>query len=105
VDLEHPTAVAAMRLLSDDQVGGWLLGERTPGDDPAAARLAKRLGHKGPVALRVANDLIALADQGGDVSDGLAAEAAQLKYIFDTRDAQVGIRAALSRQRPVFEGR
>ncbi len=63
------------------------------------------LGHKGPVALNVANDLIGLADRGQDINAGLAAEAGQLKGIFDTHDAQSGIRAALNRQRPAFEGR
>ena len=48
---------------------------------------------------------IALADKGCDVTAGLAAEAEQLKTIFETHDAQAGIRAALSRQRPAFEGR
>jgi enoyl-CoA hydratase / 3-hydroxyacyl-CoA dehydrogenase len=105
VDTNHPAAIAAARLLSDAQVEGWLAKTNEPGDDPAAARLAKRLGHKGPVALRVANDLIGLADAGADVTEGLAAEADGLKGIFDTHDAKSGIRAALSRQRPKFEGR
>ena len=105
VDSSHPMAAAAARLLSDELVEGWLSGERTPGEDRAAVRMAKRLGHKGPVALRVANDLIALADAGADVTAGLEAEAGQLKYIFETQDAQAGIRAALGRQRPTFEGR
>ncbi|MGB0589082.1 MAG: 3-hydroxyacyl-CoA dehydrogenase/enoyl-CoA hydratase family protein [Myxococcota bacterium] len=105
VDQNHPMAEAATRLLSDDQVEGWLAKTNDPGEDPAAARLAKRLGHKGPVALRVANDLIGLADAGADVTEGLTAEADGLKAIFDTYDAKSGIRAALSRQRPSFEGR
>ena len=67
--------------------------------------MAKRLGFKGPVALKVANELIGLADKGGDVTEGLAAEADKLQFIFDTADAQAGIRAALNRQRPSFEGR
>ena len=105
VDMAHPMAVAATRLLSDTQVEGWLAKTNEAGDDPAAARLAKRLGHKGPVALRVANTLIGLADAGADVTEGLKAEADGLKAIFDTHDAKSGIRAALNRQRPSFEGR
>ena len=105
VDREHPTAQAAERLLSDEQVAGWLDGSHSPGEDPYAARLAKRLSHKGPVALQVANKLIGFADRGADVSAGLAAEAEAMRSIFETQDAKAGIRAALSRQRPVFEGR
>ena len=105
VDATHPTAQAAARLLSDDAVSGWLDGTGVPGDDPMAARLAKRLGHKGPVALKVANELIGMADAGVDVSAGLQAEADAMKGIFETHDAKAGIRAALSRQRPTFEGR
>jgi enoyl-CoA hydratase/3-hydroxyacyl-CoA dehydrogenase len=66
------------------------------------AKSLKKLGHKAPIALQVADELVrATADNS--LADGLTAESDQLDRIFRTADALEGMRS-VGRRRPSFTG-
>ncbi|MBD91121.1 MAG: hypothetical protein CL940_12360, partial [Deltaproteobacteria bacterium] len=103
-DGPHPIASSAERLLSDENVGGWLDGTAQTIEDPDYAAFSKLLSRKAPLAVAQAARLIELADRGVDVASGLAAELSSLESVFDTADAREGIQAVLERRRPTFSG-
>ena len=96
--------VNAERILSDDNVSGWLDGSAHQSEDPESAAFAKLLSRKAPIAVAQAARLIGLADRDVDVAAGLEAELASLESVFGTEDAREGIEAVLERRRPSFSG-
>jgi enoyl-CoA hydratase/3-hydroxyacyl-CoA dehydrogenase len=95
----------ADQFLGDGAVEALVDGSQILTSDDAIIDLKKRLSSKAPLALRVSAKLIDLAEKGGDVSAGLAAEAEELGPVFSTRDALEGIQSVLERRKPSFEGR
>lgn len=68
-----------------------------------AARTAKVLGYKAPVALRMANEIM---DRQSNLSirEGVELELSRLREIFSTADALEGLSSSLERRRPSFKG-
>ena len=81
------------RVVPDDQV----LAE--------AKKLASRIAKRGPVAVRMAKDVIIKGLQMGDVKDGTAYEAQQWAKLFDTYDQKEGMHAFMEKRKPVFENK
>ena len=94
----------AERLFGDDVADSWLNGVGPDVDDDTLASAQKAISRKAPVALKVAGELIALADLGLPNHEGLEAELARLEDVFGTKDADEGIRALVERRRPAFQG-
>lgn len=80
-----------------------LAGEADTGGDAELARAAKKVSGKAPVAVRIADELIALSENES-LEHGLEAELGRLTEIFSTRDAYHGL-SSVGRSRPEFEGR
>jgi enoyl-CoA hydratase/3-hydroxyacyl-CoA dehydrogenase len=80
-----------------------LAGQAPEGVDTAlAAKTAKVVGFKAPIALKMANEIIdAQADQS--IADGVETELGRLTEIFSTNDALEGLSSA-GRKRPEFKG-
>lgn len=81
-----------------------LLAGKTPQGVPEdiAAKTAKIIGYKAPLALKVANEII---DQqtGKSIKAGVEIELGRLQEIFSTADALEGL-SSLGRKRPEFKG-
>lgn len=92
------------RVFRDENVSRLLNGEFAGSRDPFDAESAKSVAKKGPIALRVANELI---DEGLKVriEKGLQFELSHIKEIFKTEDAREGLTSVLERRAPVFRGR
>jgi enoyl-CoA hydratase/3-hydroxyacyl-CoA dehydrogenase len=90
-------------LFSDENIEGWLTGKFLGSDDPIAAKAAKMIGRKAPIALRLANQII---DDGYELplSEAIKEELAHLEEIFTTADALTGLKS-VGKGRPTFEGR
>ena len=67
------------------------------------AKLAQRVGHKAPIALRLAARMIDAAEDGS-LEEGLQMELDHLAEIFGTADAYEGL-SSLGRKRPEFQDR
>jgi enoyl-CoA hydratase / 3-hydroxyacyl-CoA dehydrogenase len=63
----------------------------------------KRLGHKAPIALHIASELID-GGEGRAIEQGIAMELSHLEEIFSTADAYEGL-SSLGKRRPVFQGK
>jgi enoyl-CoA hydratase len=59
----------------------------------------------GPTAAYAATKRAVAAGWGASLSRGLEIEAAEFDRVFATRDAQIGVAAFLSKEKPDFEGR
>ena len=79
-----------------------LLAEGYVAEHPQASSLAKAVGSKAPVAVRLALGLID-QNRGATDSEGYANELAHIETVFATHDALIGLRSA-GRERPVFTG-
>jgi enoyl-CoA hydratase/3-hydroxyacyl-CoA dehydrogenase len=90
-------------LFADDNIGAWLAGEYLESDDPLAAKAAKVLAGKAPIALRLVNGII---DRGFELplAEGIKQELAHLNEVFSTADALTGL-SSVGKGRPAFEGR
>lgn len=90
-------------LFSDENIEGWLTGKFQQSDDPIAAKAAKMIGRKAPIALRLANQII---DDGYELplTEAVKEELAHLEEIFSTADALTGLKS-VGKGRPTFEGR
>jgi enoyl-CoA hydratase/3-hydroxyacyl-CoA dehydrogenase len=90
-------------LFSDKNIDGWLTGKFLESDDPIAAKAAKMIGRKAPIALRLANQII---DDGYELplTEAVKEELAHLEEIFSTADALTGLKS-VGKGRPTFEGR
>jgi enoyl-CoA hydratase/3-hydroxyacyl-CoA dehydrogenase len=84
-------------------VASWLDGSNAGNADEQVARLAKKIGFKAPVALRIAAELVALSARV-TTAEGVAEELRRLPEVFGTADAAEGITSVLERRRPNFIG-
>ncbi len=98
-----PDQAALAQLCSGDNVP-LLLSGQTPSSDNAdlAAKTAKKVGYKAPLALKISNEII---DQqvGQPVAAAIETELARLVEIFSTADALEGL-TSLGRKRPEYKG-
>jgi enoyl-CoA hydratase/3-hydroxyacyl-CoA dehydrogenase len=90
-------------LFSDENIEGWLTGKFQQSDDPIAAKAAKMIGTKAPIALQLANQII---DDGYELplTEAVKEELAHLEEIFSTADALTGLKS-VGKGRPTFEGK
>jgi enoyl-CoA hydratase/3-hydroxyacyl-CoA dehydrogenase len=98
---EARSAVEA--LYTDANVAAMLAGTFQPGDE-AAAKAAKKIGFKAPVALAMANELMSKSLET-PIDQGIEAELAGLPRIFSTADARAGLGSVIERTRPKYEGK
>ena len=85
--------------LIDDLLAG---NAPTGMDEALAAKTAKIMGYKAPLALKVANEIID-AQVGKSISDAVEIELGRLSEIFASADALEGLSSA-GRKRPEFKG-
>ncbi len=99
-DLSGPLAEAANLFQDPNALENMLKGSTT---GELAAKVAKTLSYKAPVALKFANRLI---DEGLnlDLDEALATELVNLETIFGTEDALEGL-SKMGRGRPEYKGR
>jgi len=90
-------------LFASDNIDAWLSGENLESDDPLAAKTAKIIASKAPIALRLVNRII---DAGLELSlaEGIKQELVHLNEVFSTADALTGL-SSVGKGRPAFEGR
>ena len=90
-------------LFSDENIDGWLSGKYLESDDPIAAKAAKMISSKAPIALRLANQII---DEGYELplNEAVKEELAHLEEIFSSADALTGLKS-VGKGRPTFEGK
>ncbi len=93
-----------------EQIKGYFTEEylekmltKDEGLDELGARIAKTIGYKAPIAIKLANKII---DEGSRVSlkEGLEMELQHLPVIFATKDAYEGLNSVIKRKRPVYTG-
>jgi len=99
-----PAPYSAFAALCDAGNVEKLLGGEAPAgsDEALAAKTAKIVGSKAPLALKMANEIIdAQSDQS--ITDGVETELGRLSDIFSTADALEGLSSA-GRKRPEFKG-
>jgi len=92
------------QLCTAENTAKLLAGRRPDGvDTQLAAKTAKVIGYKAPLALKCANEII---DQqaGKPTSQAIEIELGRLAEIFSTADALEGL-SSLGRRRPEFKGR
>jgi len=70
--------------------------------DDLAARIAKFIGYKAPVALKISNEIID-SQQGRPMQEAIEIELDRLNEIFSTADALEGL-SSVGRRRPAFKG-
>jgi enoyl-CoA hydratase/3-hydroxyacyl-CoA dehydrogenase len=101
-DLPEKFAMLA-QVCSSENVTRLLAGklpEGVPGE--VAAKTAKIIGYKAPLALKLANEII---DQqvGKSIAEAVEIELGRAKDIFSTADALEGL-SSLGRKKPVYKG-
>jgi len=90
-------------LYNDQNVAAMLAGTFSPADD-VAAKAAKKLGFKAPIALEMADELMRRSLET-PIADGVELELAGLPRIFSTADARRGLGSVIDRTRPKYEGK
>ena len=70
-----------------------------------AKKLAGKIAKRGPVAVRMAKDVIIKGLQMGDVKEGTAYEAQQWAKLFNTYDQKEGMHAFMEKRKPTYENR
>jgi enoyl-CoA hydratase / 3-hydroxyacyl-CoA dehydrogenase len=77
-------------LFADENIPAWLSGKYMDSSDPIAAKTAKTLAAKAPIALKMVNEIM---DKGFKLplKEGLKEELAHLNEIFKTKDAYTGL--------------
>ena len=89
---------------SKENIDNLLNGKVPAGvDETLAAKTAKIVGYKAPLALKMAADIID-AQTGKSISEAVEIELERLEDIFSTADALEGLSSA-GRKRPQFEGK
>ena len=71
---------------------------------PVAARLAREIAAKPPLAVRMAKEAVLKAFEA-PLSEGLASERKSFYFLFATEDQKEGMRAFLEKRKGVFKGR
>jgi enoyl-CoA hydratase/3-hydroxyacyl-CoA dehydrogenase len=71
--------------------------------DEEGQKLAKTIGFKAPVAIKLANQIM---DEGAEMelADGLKKELESLPKIFSSKDALEGLKSVIERRRPTYTG-
>jgi enoyl-CoA hydratase/3-hydroxyacyl-CoA dehydrogenase len=102
---EIPEKFDAMVKLGAAENASLLLTGKTPENVPQeiAAKTAKIIGFKAPVALKIVNEIID-AQEGLSMADAVEIELSRLSEIFATADALEGLSSA-GRKRPEFTGK
>jgi enoyl-CoA hydratase/3-hydroxyacyl-CoA dehydrogenase len=77
-------------LFKDENIEDWLSGKYLNSDDPLAAKTAKTISGKAPIALKLTNQIV---DEGYEkpLKEGLMEEMAHLHECFSTKDALTGL--------------
>ncbi|MEA3232922.1 MAG: 3-hydroxyacyl-CoA dehydrogenase NAD-binding domain-containing protein [Thermodesulfobacteriota bacterium] len=103
-DRETPEKFDALVKLGSAENVSRLLSGQLPEHAPAdlAAKTAKIVGYKAPLALKLANEIID-AQAGLSMADAVEVELGRLSEIFSTTDALEGLSSA-GRKRPEFTG-
>lgn len=70
-----------------------------------AVRLAKRIAKRGPVAIRMAKDIIRKGLEESDQNKAIDMEAEQWAKLFRTHDQKEGMKAFIEKRKPHFENR
>ena len=70
-----------------------------------AKKLAGRIAKRGPVAVRMAKDVIIRGQEMADVKEGTAYEAQQWAKLFNTYDQKEGMHAFMEKRKPSYENR
>jgi enoyl-CoA hydratase/3-hydroxyacyl-CoA dehydrogenase len=99
----HPQVAWVDTHFGADQINCWLDGSNQGSEDPVVAKLAKKIGFKAPIALRVGAELVA-ASARMSVAEGVAEELRRLPEVFESKDAYEGICSVLEGRRPSFTG-
>ena len=102
---EIPDKFAVMATLGEAANAARLLAGQMPENVPedVAAKTAKIVGFKAPLALKIANEIID-AQMGLPMADAVEVELGRLAEIFATADALEGLSSA-GRKRPEFKGK
>ncbi|MEE8424828.1 MAG: enoyl-CoA hydratase/isomerase family protein, partial [Elusimicrobiota bacterium] len=97
-------AVKIRDIFSKENVVKFLAGEFGDSKDPLLAKAAGGVSRGGPLALKIADELI---ERGLELEleEGLALELSRIKEIFKTADAREGLAAMLEGRRPKFQGK
>jgi enoyl-CoA hydratase/3-hydroxyacyl-CoA dehydrogenase len=91
------------RLCSSENAKRLLAGKLPEGvSDEIATRIAKFIGYKAPLALKIANEIID-EQVGKSMAEAVEVELGRLTDIFSTADALEGL-SSLGRKRPEFKG-
>jgi len=86
-----------------ENVEKLLSGQPLSGVSPElAARTAKTVGFKGPIALKMANEIIDL-QAALTIAEGVELELGRLEAVFSTADALEGLSSTLEKRRPSFK--
>ena len=94
VDADRALAIGLVnRVVDDDQVL------------ESAMKMAKRIARRGPVAVRMAKDVINRGLLENDVEKGTALEAEQWVKLFNTEDQKEGMKAFMEKRKPEFKNR
>lgn len=91
------------QVCSGENASRLLAGKRPEGvSDEIAAKTAKVIGYKAPLALKIANEII---DQqvGKSIPEAVEIELGRLNDIFSTADALEGL-STVGRKKPVYKG-
>ncbi len=77
-------------LFADENIESWLSGKYIEDDDPLAAKTAKIIATKAPIALKLVNQIV---DTGYEMplKEGMKEELAHLNEVFSTQDALTGL--------------
>ncbi len=91
-------------MTTNDNVEKLLAGQKPEGvDEGLAAKTAKIIGYKAPIALKMASDIIDTQVEKS-MEDAVEIELGRLSEIFSTADALEGLSSA-GRKRPEFSGK
>ena len=101
-DLPEKFAILA-RVCSSENVAKLLAGKPPEGvPEEIAAKTAKVIGYKAPLALKLANEIID-EQVGKSIAEAVEIELGRAKDIFSTADALEGL-SSLGRRKPVYKG-
>ena len=99
-----PEQFVSLAQIGNAENAARLLNGQLPEGVPEeiAARTAKFVGYKAPLALKIANEIID-AQVGKSIAEGVQIELGRLNEIFSTADALEGL-SSFGRKKPVYKG-